>query len=142
MVKRTLEEWIARYNKKTGDSFIPDRRYKLFYFADRGFCEIRIDCEKEMVVVYQLCGDIYFWRHVIEFLCQVLGYHICATYCIRPIKAYLRLLDVQIQDKEYTPIGIRYYCREKYTGQWLMASPSTIISLGGIQEYYITWEVT
>lgn len=141
MKRRTLAEWIALYNRKTGDEFVPDKRYKLFYFPDKGFCEIHVDTTVQMVVVYQLCGDIHFWRYVVEFLCQALGYHVCATYCIRPIKPYLRLLGVAIESVEYTPLGERYYCREKYTGQALIASPSSIMSLGGIREYYITWEV-
>lgn len=141
MKRRTLKEWIEIYNKKTGDKFVHDKRYKLFYFPERGFCELRIDTEKEMVVVYQLCGDILFWRHVMEIFAQSLGYHVCATYCICPILPYLRLIRCRIVDKEYTPQGIRYYCEEKYTGQKVMASPANVVSLGGVQEYYITWTI-
>ncbi len=141
MKRRTLSEWIAIYNKKTGDKFVPDGRYKLFYFPDKGFCEIHVDTDLKMVVVYQLCGDIHFWRYLVEFLCQALGYHVCATYCIRPIKPYLRLLHIDIRQVEYTPIGERYYGEEKYTGQWFVASPAEVMSLGGIREYYITWGV-
>ena len=57
-----LEEYIAKYEKRTGEKFEPKIGFKLFYLPARGFCEYKIDTDKNMVMIYQLCGDGKFWR--------------------------------------------------------------------------------
>ena len=38
---KTLEEWIALYNKKNYEEFKRDKRFELFIIPEKGFAEIR-----------------------------------------------------------------------------------------------------
>ena len=137
-MEHTLHEWIKIYEKKTGEEFKPSNGFKLFFFPARGFAEIRVN---NMVIVKQMCGDIMFWRNLVEFFSQVLGYEYAGTYCIRNIKAYIRLCGFTINDTETLENGLkRYFCTDKH-GKKGQASPAWISNATGNAGYYITWEV-
>ncbi len=133
MSKRTLEQWIALYNKKIPEGFKRDKRFELFYLPAKGFAEV-MDSGK-MVVVNQLCGEFKFWRNLAERIARRLGYKVAGTICIRNIEAYIRMAGFVPFHIEDTAQGYRYFCRDKHTGQQGMASPA------GEDTYYITWEV-
>jgi len=132
-MNRTLEQWIAQYNKKIPEGFKRDERFTLFYLPEKGFAEI-MDSGK-MIVINQLCGELKFWREFAEKLAKKIGYTHAGTLCIRNIEPYLRLAGFIPYEIEDTAQGYRYFCRHKHTGQKGQASPA------GKNTYYITWEV-
>ena len=130
---KTLEEWIELYNKKVPEGFKRDKRYSLFYLAEKGFAEF--GDSGTTIVVYQMCGELKFWRFFAETLARKLGYKSIGTIAVRHIKPYLRLTGFVPYKIEKTPQGDRYFCTDKNTGQKGQASPA------GEGTYYITWEV-
>ena len=133
-MSKSLEQWIALYNKKTGEQFERDKRFELFCLPEKGFAEIA-DTGK-MIWVNQMCGDFKFWRHFVEDLSRKFAYSHAGTICIRHIKAYIRMAGFVPYRIEQTEQGDRYFCTDKHTGQKGQASPA------GEGTYYITWEVT
>lgn len=132
-MNKTMEEWIALYEKKTGEEFKRDERFVLFYLPEKGFAEI-MDAG-DIIVVNQLCGEIKFWRAFIELLARELGRKTVGTFCIRPIKPYMRLLGFVPYEIKKTPLGDSFFCKDKRTGQKGDAAPI------GKDTYCITWEV-
>ncbi len=133
-MSRTLEEWIALYNKKNYEEFKRDEKFGLFYLPEKGFAEI-VDTG-QMIIVNQMCGEFKFWRDVAENLSRHRGYKVAGTICIRPILPYIRLAGFKIDRIEKTNLGDRYFCTDKHTGQKGQASPA------GKDTWFITWEVT
>ena len=133
-MKKTLDEWIALYNKKNYEKFKRDKKFGLFYFPEKGFAEIA-DTGK-MIIVNQMCGEFKYWRAVAEDLSRACGYKVAGTICIRPILPYIRLAGFKIDRIEETNQGNRYFCTDKCTGQKGQASPA------GKDTWFITWEVT
>lgn len=133
-MNKTLEQWIALYDKKIPEKFKRDERFELFYLPEKGFAEI-IDTGK-MVVINQMCGELKFWREVAEKISRRRGYKIAGTICVRPILPYLRLAGFKIEQTVETIYGDRYFCADKHTGQRARVSPT---STG---DYLITWGVT
>ena len=133
-MNKTLEQWIALYNKKIPEGFERDKRFELFYLPNKGFAEV-MDSGK-MVWVNQMCGDFKFWRDFVEKVTQKLGYSHAGTLCIRNVKAYIRMAGFTVDRIEKTAQGDRYFCTDKHSGQKGQASPA------GKDTYYITWEVT
>lgn len=129
---KTLDEWIELYNKKVSGGFERDKRFTLFYLAEKGFAELATS--DTMVLIYQVCGEIKFWRFFAETVARKLGYKSLGTILARPIKPYLRLICFVPYKIEKTPQGDRYFCTDKNTGQKGQASPA------GDGTYYFTWE--
>lgn len=130
---KSLDEWIELYNKKIPEGFKRDKRFTLFYLAEKGFAELSED--GTMIFIYQMCGEFKFWRFFVETLARKLGYKSAGTICIRHVKPYIRLAGFIPYKIEKTPQGDRYFCIDKNTGQKGQASPA------GEGTYYITWEV-
>ena len=138
--KRTFEEWCAIYKKKTGKEFKRAESFKLFFFPEKGFCEIGI--LKDMVVAYQLCGEGWFWRRVIEVLAISLNMNHCGAICIRHIKPYIRFWGGKIERTEQTEDGKHeiYYCVDEH-GTHMRCAPAWVDNDTGEVAYYMTWEV-
>lgn len=138
-----LEEYIAKYEKRTGEKFEPKIGFKLFYLPARGFCEYKIDTDKNMVMIYQLCGDGKFWRDYGLLLAQMTGCRYLGTICSRDnIKAYIRFWGYMIDFEEVLDGGlIRYHCKEKNTGKTGLCSPAWTEKENGKVSYFVTWEV-
>ena len=133
-MSKTLEQWIALYNKKIPEGFKRDARFALFYLPDRGFAEVM--ATDKMVIVNQMCGEFKFWRSFAEKLARQFNFTHAGTICIRNVEAYIRMAGFVPYQIEQTAQGNRYFCRDKHTGQRGQASPA------GKGTYYITWEVT
>lgn len=92
---KTLEEWIALYEKKTKLKYeTPDPRTVRFYFPDRGFAEIGVT--KDMVVIGQLSGDGIFWKQVAEILAAERKIKNLGCWLVREVEPYLKLFGVEI----------------------------------------------
>ena len=137
---RTFDEWKAIYKEKTGKEFIRAEQFKLFFFPEKGFCEIGI--LKDMVVAYQLCGEGWFWRRVLEILAMSLNMSHCGTICIRHIKPYIRFWGYKVERAEETEDGKHkiYHCRDA-RGKYLKCSPAWEDNETGETAYFMTWEV-
>ena len=66
-----LFQWIAKYERKTGEKFERDERFELFFLPEKGFCEI--GQLKDMLVANQCCGDLLFWRDKINSAARKAG---------------------------------------------------------------------
>ena len=135
----TLAEWIAKYEQKTNDRFEPKDGFKLFYLPERGFCELRIDQDQQMVLLWQVCGDGRFWRDFAEGVGQIFGYRRFGTIGIRyGAKAYMRLFGFGVTGEETLPDGNKRYYGAGGRGT-CRCSPAWVQN--GRLAYYITWEV-
>ena len=141
MIGMDLFQWIAKYERKTGEKFERDARFELFFLPEKGFCEI--GQLKDMLVANQCCGDLLFWRDKINSAARKAGgIKACGTWCIRKeIKAYIRLLGYRIEKIVELADGARQYiCVHKDTGQMGRVSPAFKYKKSGRQAYFITWE--
>lgn len=138
----TLDEYIEKYEEKTKEKFKPHTEFKLFFLPSRGFCEYKVDSEKGLVMIYQLCGDGKFWRDFGNLLARLCHCRHLGTICSRSnIKAYIRFWGYRIVQEELLPAGlIRYHLREKQTGKPALCSPSWVDETGKVS-YFVTWEV-
>lgn len=140
MIDKTLDEWIAIYEQKTGEVFKPHPSFKLLYFPDRGFCEIGLDQKAEMVMAYQLCGDGHYWKSVLDSIAKLIGYGHGGTICTRHIKAYIRYWGFRIKQTIRLENGLeQYFCEDKY-GVQARCSPAWE-NKDGTHAYFVTWEI-
>lgn len=138
-MKRTLEEWIKIYEKKTGVKFEADPRAKLQFDAEKGFAEF--GATDNQVVIGQLCGDAKYWKKVGEILARQLGLNHLGTFCIRKIEPYIKLFNVEIDMTEEAGEGLsRYHGHFKDTGKKALFSPYARNAAGNVV-YLVTWEI-
>ena len=136
--ERSLEEWIAFHDSKVPYPFKRDERYKLLYRAGQGFCELGVS--GNMAIIKDMCGNIHFWREVIEQFARELNLPICGAGCCRKILPYIRLLGFRIDKVENTSNGKKYCCTDKKTGQKAECSPACKMSNGEVG-YFVIWRV-
>lgn len=130
MEHKTIDEWAAVYQKKTGKPFVHDDKFKLFFFPERGFCEIGVDGNEKIVVMNQVCGDGWFWRRLAEFLAESLGYQTCGTMFLRNVKANMRLWGFTEVSEKNTDDGVpRYFGKDRY-GNEMHCSPAWVDNTG------------
>ena len=137
-MSKKIEEWIEKYDSKVERKFTIDTRYKLLYNDEKGFCQIMKD--GEMLIVKATCGDIKYWRGIIEECARQNGLKKIGTCCIRKIKPYIRLNGFEITKTEETAEGIKYYGEDKKTRQKGEAIPAEKLQ-NGERSYYVIWEV-
>lgn len=135
-----LDEWIELYEKKTKEKFEPHAGFKLFYLPDRGFCEIKVDSEKKIVMIYQACGDGKFWRDYGLLLADLTGCIVLGTICCRKnVRAFIKLFGFSVKKEIDLDNQVkRYICVDKFNKKRLLVSP-VITDKKTI--YYITMEV-
>lgn len=107
---KTLEEWIDRYEEKTGDEFMLPAGFQLWWLPERGFAEYRL--VDGILVVYQLCGDIHFWYDLACLMAMQNKAACVSTIAALPIYAYLRLLRFEIMEEEERDGRKRFLCRD------------------------------
>lgn len=107
----SLEEWINRYEEKTGDEFILPAGFQLYWLPNRGFAEYRL--VDNILVVYQLCGDIAYWYDTACLLALQNNAVAVSTIATVPILPYLRLLHFEIMREEEKDGRKRFYCRDR-----------------------------
>ena len=138
----TLTEWIAKYEQKTGDKFEPKNGFKLFYLPERGFCEIRADAEKQMIMLWQMCGDGHFWVDHAMLIAAALGYtHIGAISIRDNVNAYIRFGGFKVDHTEILPDGNKRYCCVGKDGKRTGLVSPAWIDKDGNMAYFLTWEV-
>lgn len=137
----TLEKWIALYNRKNPlDPYIPDKRFVLFFDKNKGFCEVRY--EKDMAFIGQLCGDLRYFKEVIDRAASEADIHCAGTIFIRGnARAVLRLLGYKVTEVDEQGGLERYHAIHKNTGKWGLVTPAWRYDDTGVQAYYCTWEI-
>lgn len=140
-MRKSFEEWVQVYEEKTGKPFKRDKVFKMFYYPEKGFCEIGIDRKNNIVVLHQVCGDGMFWRRLAEVLADSLGIPCCGTIALRGVLAYIRLFGYRVEHTEKTQEGMtRYFCVDE-DGCKGTCSPAWLDDDTGRWSYFITWEV-
>lgn len=136
---KTLDEWIAAYNRKAPEPFKRDERFSFFYRPDKGFAEI--GQTDDMVIIRQLSGDGRFWKDKASEMARKVGLKMGGTWFVRQnIMAYIRLFGFRVVATEELPDGLkRYHCETK-DGKKGLASPAFPLPNGNYA-YFITWEV-
>ena len=137
MSSRTLEQWIALYNKKIPEGFKRDERFALFYSPEEGFAEF--EDSGTAIFANQCCGDFKFWFDFGMRLARDLGRKFCVASLCRAIRPYLRLGGYNIEREVETPLGTQFFCRHKGTGLQGIAFPTPYQSQSQI--YYFVAEV-
>ena len=132
--EKTLEEWIEFYNRKCPEPFKRDEKFSLFFIPDKGFCEIRLT--EKMVIGRAACGDIKFFRILIENIALIYHRDVAGTYCVRKILPYIRWAGFKVIATE----GESYLCEDKQTGQKARCSPVFELA-NGEKLYLVTWRV-
>ena len=56
-----LQDWIDKYEEKTGEKFIRKKNFSLLFFPNKGFAEIGIDDNHGTVMIHRICGDLQAW---------------------------------------------------------------------------------
>lgn len=139
-MRKSFEEWVRMFEAKTGKPF-KRSHVKMFYYPEKGFCEIGVDRKNNIVVLYQVCGDGMFWRRMAEVIADALGIPCCGTVALRNVKGYIRRFGYRVDRTEYTEDGMeRYFCTDGY-GNHGTCSPAWIDEDTGRWSYFITWEV-
>lgn len=136
-MNKTLEEWIDYYNRKVPVGFKRDKRFALFYFPQKGFCEL-VATDKTLILG-QTCGDGRFWKKHAEEWARELGLKVCGTHCARrKITAWIKLFGFKVTSTEEKGGLKRYHCEDSQ-GHWGLVTECIID--GCRQAYYVTWEV-
>ena len=107
---KTLDEWIALYEKKTGEAFQNKEGFRLFFLPERGFCQMRVD--GKLLVLSQVCGDGQFWIDHSQIMASVTGCNAVGTFAVRKnIEAFIRLGGYRVDRTEELLNGLkRYFC--------------------------------
>lgn len=131
-----MQDWIAFYERKTGERFERKTGTTLLHSKQNGFCEVALDDEHKAVYVYHVCGRLKVWRDVANAIAQLCGYDKVMTIVIRHIKPWLRLGGAKVTDEEDTPDGNKIYRGQTGDGYRFTAYPSKDNSA-----YIVVWEV-
>ena len=136
---KTLDEWIALYEKKTGEAFQNKEGFRLFFLPERGFCQMRVD--GKLLVLSQVCGDGQFWIDHSQIMASVTGCNAVGTFAVRKnIEAFIRLGGYRVDRTEELLNGLkRYFCVHK-DGTKGQVSPYGKRDDGSVV-YMVTWEV-
>lgn len=130
----SLNEWVKRYEDKTGDEFILPSGFQLFWLPNRGFAQYKFS--NGILVVYQVCGDIHFWYDIACLMCIQNGGKAVATICTCPIRPYLRLLGFEIEEEETRNGQKRYICKDQFGRKVVATYRSTDNT--GCDSYFVT----
>lgn len=132
---KTLDYWIDKYEKRSGETFSPHKGCKLFFLPERGFCEVAIG--DDLLIIYQLSGDGKFWHDFCLCLCDALNLRAIGTICTRNIKAYFRFWGYEITDVVNLPDGQKqFFCKHKTRDWTARISPAWVNE--GRPAYYVT----
>ena len=137
-MNRTLDEWIARYNKKVPEGFKRDERFALFYLPDKGFCELGLT--EHTVLIWQASGDGRHWKNFAENVARKFGKEVCVTTCERKeVRAWIKLFGFKVTKTEERD-GFKRYHGVGENGAWGVMTEVEID--GRRRAYQVTWEVT
>ena len=109
---RTIKEWIALYEKKSGDRHDVPNGTIMLSDLDKGFAVFGVFPDKSTLLVYETCGNGVYWYMKCMDICREHGIPRLMTICTREILPYLRLMKGTITEKSIekkTGRGIHFY---------------------------------
>lgn len=96
----TFEEWVKKYEEKTGDEhYLPDG-FVTLYDAEKGYAQYGVGKNMNRLYVYECCGDGRHWYDVGVKICRDNKIPYMVTICTRSLMPYLRLLRFKITKKD------------------------------------------
>lgn len=137
----TKDEWIKKYEEKTGDKHELLPGYNEQYLSDRGYCQYGIDTENGSLVIYETCGDGKFWYDVGLLICKEKKLQRLITLVTRPIKAHLRFFGGKIQNETVAEDGSYRISGVNHNGRPFTVFPAWFDNKKNIYAYYLITEV-
>lgn len=119
----TFEEWVAVYEKKSGDAHkVPQGSFTL-WDERRGYAQFLLSEDKKLLITEETCGDGKFWYEWAINFCREHDIPKFCTTCTRKILPYLRgmggkIIKQEIQTERHngykiegvTHEGLRFFC--------------------------------
>lgn len=110
----TLDEWVAKYEKKTGEQFVVPDGFKLAFDEQHGFFCFTVAFKDgiEYVDIAHTCVDSFKWAFdIVESFAKANGIKYMATATKRNPKAYARLTGAT-RKPEYDYDGYKVFVKE------------------------------
>ena len=139
-MRRSFIEWAQLYEKKSGEEYAPNPGFTTLFQPDKGFCEVKYDFEKKMILVFQLCGNGKFWKKTVEELARRQGFTRGGAIAIRNLKPYIRLWGFSVVKEEPQEDGTVKYTGVDKEGNVGTAAPYFKRS-NGEWAYYVIWNI-
>ena len=91
-----LEEWIKKYEEKTGDKHTLPDGYVQYFLPDKGYAQYAMVKEAaNCLYIYETCGDADFWYSLGKMLAVNNNLKFICTICTREINAYMRFWKIK-----------------------------------------------
>lgn len=133
---KTLKDWIKFYEDKTGDSVSLLDGFQMYWLAERGFCQYKIDIEGKMLIIYQVSGDAKFWHDMGEIICLANNLDYMSTICTRNINAYMRFWKWEVAEEFNVNNQKRFICKDVHGRKVIITHQG--INDKGNPTYYVT----
>lgn len=137
----TLNEWIQKYETKTGEKHELPTGYVQYFLPDRGYCQYIMDTDRQVLYVYELCGDAKFWFDLGVIMCKQNGLRYITTICTRNIKPYIRFWGWTIKEEINEDNGAVRFNGHNKEGLMVTISTAWLDNKTGKYAYYCTSEV-
>ena len=143
-MKKTFEEWVEIYEKKSGDKHICPEGYVTLYEPVKGYAQYKVNPEKSRLFIYETCGDGRYWYDKGVEICRDNGIPYLVTICTRRIMPYLRLMGGKIKVKTIQPERHNGYKIEgvNHLGKRFFCWPAWWDEEKQCNAYYVVSEVT
>ena len=128
---KALAEYIAFYEKHTGEAFAFKQPFSFYYSPEHGFCEYLP--EGDTLYIWQMCGDGKFWINLALKVCREFKLKYICSYVVRKPLPFIRNLGFKIVMKQNNHGYLRYRGKNK-DGEYLNAT-----QFG--DRFIFTWEV-
>jgi len=138
---KTLDEWIKIYENKTGEMHELPNGYEQYFLPDRGYCQYIMDTERDVLYIYELCGDAKFWFDLGVVMCKQNKLRYITSICIRHIKPYIRFWGWHIDEVLHEENGAVRMNGKNKEGLAVTISTAWLNNDTGEYAYYCTSEV-
>lgn len=108
---KTLDEYMALYEQKTGEAFEFNSNFSFFYEPEHGFCEY--NATETDLYIWQMCGDLKYWINIAYETARRMGLNTISSFVVRKPKPFIRALGFKIVDSECVDNCYRYTCENK-----------------------------
>lgn len=134
---RSLQEWIAKYEQKTGEEVVFPRGFVTYWLPERGFAQLKVDAEGSILMIHMMCGDIRFWLDMAKLMCIQNNIDHIASICTRKIESYIRVFNWEVVE-EFNVDGFKRFICKDGAGCKIIISPKGVDELTGDVSYWVT----
>lgn len=139
MIALHIEDWIKKYETKTGDAFERKASFELLYIPERGFAEIKVG--DSALFVWQLCGDGRWWFKTLMDTAKRLRLKYLTALVVRKVEPFIRIFGYRVKSIIEAANGTKRYCGADSSGRKVTAT-TALNEDGSYAHAIITWEVT